>query len=71
MKSQTGQEIITIHMLFNISESKDNLPMNFGQLIKYSMREIFLEKSCTKYGREPTLRPLYAKSKLSLSLDQQ
>ena len=71
MKSQTGQEIITIHMLFNISESKDNLTMNLGQLIKYSMRDIFLEKSCTKYGGEPTPRPLYAKSKLSLSLDQQ
>ena len=32
MTSQTGQQIITIHMLPNISRSKDNQAKKFGQL---------------------------------------
>ena len=36
----------------NISRSKDNQSMKFGQLIEYSMRNIFVEKSYTKYGGE-------------------
>ena len=44
--------------------------MKFGQLIKYNMRNIFIEKPCTKYGGE-TISILFSKnSKLSLSLDQ-
>ena len=46
MTSQTGQQIITIHALPNISRSKGNQAMKFGQLIKYSMINIFLRKSC-------------------------
>ena len=34
------------------------------------MRTIVLEKSFTKYGREPFPRPFSKKSKLSVSLDQ-
>ena len=45
-------KIITIHILPNISRSKDNYAMKFGQLIKYNMRNIFLEKSYTKYVGE-------------------
>ena len=44
MTSQTGQEIITIHILPNIS-SKFNQTMKFGQLKEYNMTSIFLEKS--------------------------
>ena len=33
MTSQTGPQIITIHILSNISRSKDNKAMKFGQLI--------------------------------------
>ena len=57
-------------MLPNISKSKDNQAMNYGQLIVYNLRNIFLEKSYTKYGGEtfPTL--FFKKSKLSISLDQ-
>ena len=33
MTSQTGQKIITMHVLSNISRSKDNQAMKFGQLI--------------------------------------
>ena len=36
--SQTGQEIITIHILSNILRSKENQTMKFGQLIGYEMR---------------------------------
>ena len=32
----------------NISRSKDNEAMKFGQLIKYGARNIILQKSCRK-----------------------
>ena len=44
--------------------------MQFGQLIEYSMRNILLEKSYTKCGRETIPRHFSKKSKLSISLDQ-
>ena len=47
MTSQTGKQIITTHILPNISRSKDNQTMKFGPLIEYSMRNIFLETPCT------------------------
>ena len=40
-----GQEIIATHILPNISRSKGNQIMKFGQLIEYNMTSIFLEKS--------------------------
>ena len=52
MTSQLRKQIIAIHILHNISRSKDNQTMKFGQLIKYNMRNIFLEKSNTKCGGE-------------------
>ena len=44
--------------------------MKFGQLTEYNMRNIFLEKSYTKSGRETIPRPFSRKSKLTKSLDQ-
>ena len=44
--------------------------MNFDGLIEYDMRNIFVEKSYTKYPGETIPRPLSKKSKLSISLDQ-
>ena len=44
MTSQTGQQIIAIHILANISRSKDNQTRKFDQLIEYN-KMIFLEKS--------------------------
>ena len=44
MTSQPGKKTITINILSNISRSKDNQAMRFGQLINYNMRNIFLEK---------------------------
>ena len=71
MTSQTGQQIITIHTLSNITRSKGNQTMKFDQLIECNMRNIFLEKSYTKCGGEASPRPFYKKSKLIISLDQQ
>ena len=54
----------------NISRSKGDYTMKFGQLTEYNII-IFLEKSYTKCGSEASLRPFYKKSKLSISLNQQ
>ena len=54
----------------NISRSKDNQTVKFGQLIENNMRNISVEKSYTKCGGETIPRPFSKKSKLSLSLDQ-
>ena len=45
MTSQPGKEIIVKHILPNISRSKNNQTMKFGQLIEYNMRNIFIENS--------------------------
>ena len=70
MTSQTGKQTIAIHILPNISRSKGNQTMKFGQLIEYNMRNTFVEKSYTKYGGETIPRSFSKKSKLIISLDQ-
>ena len=52
---------IVIHILTNISRSKGNQAMKSTQLREYKMRNIFLEKSCTKYGGETISRPFSKK----------
>ena len=71
MTSQPGKPTIVIHILLNISRSKGNQTMKFGQLIEYNMRKIFVEKSYTKCAEETIPRPLSKISKLNISLDQQ
>ena len=44
--SHPGQQTIAIHILFNISRSKGNQPMKFGQLIEYNT--IILLRNHTK-----------------------
>ena len=44
--------------------------MKFSQLIEYNRRNIFLEKSCTKYSRETSPRPFSKNSKSSISFEQ-
>ena len=44
--------------------------MEFDQLIEQKMRNIFLEKSTTKWARETNPRPFFRKSKLNISLYQ-
>ena len=61
---------IEIHIFPNISRSKGNQTTKFGHLIEYKMKNIFLEKSYTKYDSETIPILLSTKSKLSISLDQ-
>ena len=48
MTSQTGEQVISIHILLNISRGKVNQSMKFGQLIEYNMRNIFFKKNYTQ-----------------------
>ena len=48
MTSQTGQQIIIIHILPNISRSKGNHAIKFGQLIKYRVKNIVFQKPWKK-----------------------
>ena len=70
MTSQPGYQTIAIHMLPNISISKGNQTIKFGQLIEYNLRNSFVEKSYTKCAAQTIPRPLSKISKLSISLDQ-
>ena len=65
MTSQTEKQIITIHILINISRSKGNQTMKYRQEIEQNMRNIFLGKSYIGgYIGEPSPRPFSEKSKL-------
>ena len=44
MTSQPGLQAIRIHTLSNISQSKGNQTMTFGQLIEQGKINIFLQK---------------------------
>ena len=57
MTSQPGEQTIPINTLPNISRSKANQTMKFGQLIEYNMRNIFLEKSYRKCDGEARPNP--------------
>ena len=59
MTSQTGQQIITIQILPNISRSKGNQTTKLGHLTEYNMRNIFLEKLYTQCGGEASPRHFY------------
>ena len=59
MTLQPGLQTIAIHILPNISQSKGNQTMKFGQLIEYNKRNIFLQKLCRKWGKETSSRPLF------------
>ena len=48
MTPQPGLQTIAIHAFPNISRSKSNQTMKFGQLIEYNMGNIFIEKSYKK-----------------------
>ena len=43
MKSQTGTQLITINIFPDITKSKDNQTMKFGQLVKYNVRKFFFK----------------------------
>ena len=48
MTSKPGLETITIHISHNISQSKGNQTLKFGQVIEYNNGNIFLNKPCRK-----------------------
>ena len=48
MTSQPGLQTIPIQVLPNISQTKGNQTMKFGQLIEYNKRNIFVKKLCGK-----------------------
>ena len=50
MTSQVEKQIITIHILPEISRKIINQTIKFGQSIEYNMRKIFVEKLFTKCG---------------------
>ena len=59
MRSQPGLQTITIHILPNISQSKGNQTMKFGQLIEYNKINIFLQNLCGKWDQVTSSRPLF------------
>ena len=59
MTSQSGLQAITIHILPNISRSRGNQIMKFGQLIEYNKRDTFLQKLCRKWDNETSCKPLF------------
>ena len=59
-----------MHILPNISRSKGNQTMKFGQLIECNMKNIFLEKSYKKCDGETSPRSFPEKLKLCISLTQ-
>ena len=54
--------MVAKHILPNISKSKGNLTIKFGQLKEYSMTNIFLENFFAKCGEETIPRPFSKKS---------
>ena len=58
MTSQPGKQILAIHVLVNISKSKRNQTMKFGELIEFSMKNIFVEKTFTKCVEKTSPTPL-------------
>ena len=65
--SQEGKQIIAIHILPNISNSKDNQTKKFSNLIEYSM-EIFVSKNYAQNTVEKLVQNPFIK-KLSILLD--
>ena len=70
MRSQRGQKTIATHLFPNMSRSKGNHVMKFGQLIGYNTRKIFVEKLYTKCGGETIPWSWCKKWKFSISLNQ-
>ena len=48
MASLPGLQTIVIHILPNISQSKGNQTIKFGELLEFNKRNTFLQKLCRK-----------------------
>ena len=53
-----------MHVLLNISQIKGNQKMKFCQLVEYNKRNILLQKSCWKWGRETSAIPVFVFKKV-------
>ena len=61
MTLQPGQQTITIQKLRNIPRSKSKQATKFRLVIEDYKRNIFLQKSCRKWAKETSFRPLFFK----------
>ena len=59
MTPQSGYQTIAIHILPNISRSKGNQTIKFGQVIQHNKKNIFIQKSFRKQSKEISFRPLF------------
>ena len=59
MASQTGKQIMAIHILLNISRNKGNQTMKFDQLIENNMQNIFLSHTQNVVETLASLRPFF------------
>ena len=69
MTSQHWKQTTAIHMS-NISRSKGNQTIKFGQLIKYNMRNTFLKNHTQNVVEKLFPDPFLIKSKWCISLDR-
>ena len=69
MTSQPGQQTIAIHILLNISRSKDNQTMKYDQLVEYNMSNM-LKNHTQNVLKKLFPDPYLKKTKLSISLNQ-
>ena len=66
MTPQTGKQTIAIHILPNISRSKENEAMKFGRLIEYNKRNNFFKIHEENEARETIRRFLFVFQKNSM-----
>ena len=64
MTSQTDNKQSQYKLLPDISRNKGYQTMKLGQLIEYNMRNVLLEKSCTKWSGDTSPRLFFKKSKI-------
>ena len=60
MMSQARQQIITIHILPNISKGDDSQALKLGHLVKYSVKNTFSRAAFKKWDRVTSSRTLCA-----------
>ena len=66
--AETNKQINKLNYNTQIVQYLDIQTMKFRQLIEYNMRNIFLEKSYSKFGEEASPICFYKKSELSIYL---
>ena len=69
MTLQPGKQAIAINILPNISRSKGNRTMKFGQFIEYNVEIFFLKNHTQRLVEKLVTDPFSEKLKTSTSLD--